>query len=356
MTPTPRNEESGDPAGSMQLSAFNRLPEAVVALDSEQRVRYVNDRARGLLGLDGDAVGKPLPDCVELTDEAGNDVAAYLLPVAARSGLAARLPEHVFRARLPDGRVRPVSVAARLSDGEVVLTFRHAGRRERLERARSDLIATVSHEIRSPLTSVKGFTRTMLAKWDRFSDEHKRHMLTTINADADRVTRLLNELLDVARIDAGRVQLHRLPVELDTVVARVVEKMRHHHEDRTIEFTVESEPPQVHADPDKVEQIVTNLVENALRYAPDSPVRVVVRAAGDEGHVIVSDEGPGIEADHIRTVFAKFSRGLAERRSGTGLGLYITKGLVEAHGGHVWVESTPGEGATFYVALPIARR
>ncbi|MDX1622349.1 MAG: HAMP domain-containing sensor histidine kinase [Nitriliruptorales bacterium] len=235
-----------------------------------------------------------------------------------------------------------------------VLTFRNAGRRERIDRARSDLVATVSHEIRSPLTSVKGFTRTMLTKWERFSDEQKRTMLETINLDADRVTRLLKELLDVSRIDAGRVELHREMIDVGPLAKNVVEKAQHRPDGtgRSITVSVATDLPAVYADPDKIEQVLTNLVENALKYAPDSPVEVGAEEDGDDVHLWVSDRGPGISPDQLRRVFEKFGRGRENRRSGTGLGLYITRGLVTAHGGRIWADSTEGEGSTFHVVLP----
>ncbi len=219
----------------------------------------------------------------------------------------------------------------------------------------SDLVATVSHEIRSPLTSVKGFTRTMLSKWDRFSDEQKRTMLETVNEDADRVTRLLTELLDVSRIDAGRVQLHRSSIDVGALVERVVDRARHRPEglQRTITSTLDDAVPRIHADPDKVEQMVTNLVDNALKYAPDGAVTVRLVRDGRDVELTVSDEGAGIPAEQRRFIFEKFGRGRGQRRAGTGLGLYITRGLARAHGGQVWCDSDDGEGATFHVRLPI---
>lgn len=169
------------------LDPLDALPEAVLVLDEERRLTHANDRVRPLLGLDDDAVGSVLGDVLVLLDESGR---ACPDPLPSR-GTGGRIAEQVLRVRLDDGRERPVAMAGRWRpEGGIVLTFRAAGRREAVDRARSDVVATVSHEIRSPLTSVKGFTRTMLAKWDRFSDEQKRTMLETINADADRVTRL----------------------------------------------------------------------------------------------------------------------------------------------------------------------
>ncbi len=337
---------------ALDLGALDLLPEATVLLDPAGTVVHVNRRAATLVGLDASAVGQPLTSVLDLRDESGAPAVGGLLASVLDRRVADRLAERLLRVQLPDGRLRPLSVAGQRWNDGAVLTFRHAGRRVQGDLARSDLVATVSHEIRSPLTSVKGFTRTLLARWDRFSDEQKQQMLATINEDADRVTRLLTELLDVSRIDTGRVQLQRSPTDLRHLVQRVVDKTRHDDEQPLVRATLPPELPLLQVDPDKIEQVLTNLVENALRHAPGSPVRVAVAERSDAVELVVVDDGPGIPADQLRSIFGKFSRGRGSRRSGTGLGLYITMGLVRAHGGRVWVESVPGQGAAFHVLLP----
>jgi signal transduction histidine kinase len=336
-------------AGRDSYAALDLVPEAVVLVGSDGAVQHINDRARTLLDLDDEALGSPIEDVLVLGDDAGTDVTNCLVPTSGP--LRERLPERVLRLRLASGAERPVAVSGRLGrDGSAVLTFRHAGRRERLDAVRSDLVATVSHEIRSPLTSVKGFTRTLLAKWERFSDEQKRQMLETINEDADRVTRLLTELLDVARIDAGRVRLERRMSALGAIAERVVEKVAHPTDEVPVTLVMPNGAvPDVYVDPDKIEQVLRNLLENALQHGRGAPVVVHLEETGEEVILSVTDEGPGISADFVGDVFGKFTRGGS---GGTGLGLYITKGLVEAHGGRVWVESTPGTGTSFRVALP----
>ncbi len=325
------------------------LPDAVVVVDDAGRVVARNDRARAVLGLADEHLGTRLDEACAIQDAAGR---AWSVP--ARGGdVATRLAEQLVYAHVR-GAWRPLAATGRWSDAGLVLSFRSAGRRERLDAVRGDVVATVSHEIRSPLTSVKGFTRTMLAKWERFSDEQKRTMLETIDADADRVTRLLGELLDVSRIDAGRVQLHRQPVDLGDIAAEVVAKARHRDLGGTREVTLEiaEDLPKVHADADKLEQVVTNLVENALHHAPDGDVHVEVRTGQGELHLVVTDDGPGVPADQQALVFQKFGRGRESRNGGTGLGLYITRGLVEAHGGEVWIDPGVTTGACFHVRLP----
>jgi signal transduction histidine kinase len=331
------------------VDTLDLLPEAAIVLDDDGLLVACNDRARTVLELDATHAGTPLGDLLALQDASGRTWA----PHQERSQVADRLPERLVYAEVRGSR-RPLSASGRWGRAGLLLTFRSAGRRERLDAVRGDVVATVSHEIRSPLTSVKGFTRTMLAKWERFSDDQKRAMLETIDADADRVTRLLGELLDVSRIDAGRVQLHRRPVDLGEIAAEVVDKARHRDigRDRDVALDVSGELPKVHGDPDKLEQVVTNLVENALTHAPGSRVRVTVAGNGTGVDLAVVDDGPGVPDDQHALVFQKFGRGRDSRSVGTGLGLYITRGLVEAHGGQVWIDPEPDQGACFKVRLP----
>jgi signal transduction histidine kinase len=234
----------------------------------------------------------------------------------------------------------------------VALCLRDTASRERLERNRSDLVATVAHELRSPLTSVKGFTATLLAKWDRFTDEQKKLMLNTVNTDADRVTRLLTELLDVSRIDAGRIQIRKQIIDLRATLHRVLAGKVAAGAAGADRFVVidEGELPEMWIDPDKIEQVLHNLVDNALRHGAGT-VTVVLRGTATGAEVSVADEGDGVPESNASRVFTKFWRG-ASRGNGTGLGLYIAKALIDAHGGTITVGRAPGGGAEFRFSLP----
>jgi len=234
------------------------------------------------------------------------------------------------------------------------ISLRDANRRARQERNRADLVSTVAHELRSPLTSVKGFTATLLAKWHRFNDDQKLVMLETVNADADRVTRLITELLDVSRIEAGRLEMRRQVVDVIEAVRRIIagRVAAGEAEDR---FRLEpaGELPEMWLDPDKVDQILGNLLENAVRHGAGTVTIVVEADTHKEGTVVsVRDEGEGIPPEAAQRVFRQFWRGHGQRRGGTGLGLYIVKGLVEAHGGTIAVRRAPSGGAEFRFTLP----
>ena len=214
----------------------------------------------------------------------------------------------------------------------------------------------MAHELRSPLTGVKGFVQALLNRWDKLNDDQKKLMLTTVSSDSDRLSRLIAELLDVARIDTGRLQLYPRPTDVATIVGRVVTSVQA----ATARPVVLEEPgdlPDVLADPDKLSQVVTNLVENAVRHG-DGTVRVHLEAvapgaaeAGAAVRVTVDDEGEGIPEELRRRVFTKFWKSGA--RGGSGLGMYIVGGLTRAHGGHVGITDAPGGGARVQVTWPV---
>lgn len=215
-----------------------------------------------------------------------------------------------------------------------------------------EVVSTVSHELRSPLTSVKGYTSLLLNRWERLNDEQKRMMLTQVNHDADRVTRLVTELLDISRLETGRLHLRRQRVDLAALAASVVEKVRLEYADLECEVAFPAEFPKVYADPDKVEQVLTNLVENAAKYASPAGMRVVGSVEAGEVAVAVHDRGAGIPAADLAHVFDKFFRRDHGRPTGSGLGLWISRGLVEAHGGRLSADSTEGDGSVFRFTLP----
>ncbi len=333
------------------------LPDGVVLAGADGRVTVISRVAMAMLGVPGDCVGQPLADVLTLRDQDGN---AWVASNRPYDGLTTRtaVPEQSWL--LPNGT--EVLVAAKIHRpalhqpvSEVAVTIRSGRGRARLDRERSDLVATVAHELRSPLTGVKGFVQALLNRWDRLNDEQKKLMLTTVSADADRLSRLIAELLDVARIDTGRLQLHPRPSDAGLLTRRIVDSISAGTA-RPISLDIDSELPDIHADPDKFTQVVTNLVENAVRHG-EGGVHVTLRplAPGDLGdqpgvRIIVSDEGTGIPSDMRRRVFTKFWTGGA--LGGSGLGLYIVGGLTKAHGGTVTIDDAPGGGARIAVAWP----
>ncbi|CAL9369346.1 ATP-binding protein [Streptomyces sp. enrichment culture] len=337
----------------------DELPDGLVVADADGRVVCFNAKAVRITDVPRErALGRRLEDALPLEDLKGNRWWPLTDPYG---GLATRTGQPERHLLLPGGR--EVLVAARYVRDEplgpvrrVVVTLRGTEARRRNERSHAELIATVAHELRSPLTSVRGFTRTLLAKWERFTDEQKRLILETVDADAHRVTRLISELLDISRIDSGRLEVRRQPVDIAAAVGRHVHGLtaRGLAPDRFF-VRVRRPLPDLWADPDKIDQILGNLLENAVRHGAGTVTIEVAPATTQDGEkgtaVTVSDEGPGIPEESMGRVFTRFWRG--STRGGTGLGLYIVKGLVEAHGGTITVGRAPAGGARFRFTLPV---
>lgn len=337
----------------LHKTAFDLLPDGLLIADDHGRTVVINPAGARILRRSVDEiVGRDYREVLPVSDSVGHDWWACTRPY---EGLAIRTGQPERRLMLPDERELYITASyiRRQPCGPVhqlVISFRSAADRERAERDRADLVSTVAHELRSPLTSVKGFTATLLNKWDRFNDEQRQLMLQTVNADADRVTRLISELLDVSRIDADRLELHKQVVDLPAAVARLVDGRVAAGEARDrFHLEVAGTLPEMWVDPDKFDQIMANLVDNAIRHGAGE-ICVGIESVADGASITVSDQGEGVAPDIRGLVFRRFWR--AGRRGGTGLGLYIVKGLVEAHGGDVSVTEAPGGGALFRLNLP----
>jgi PAS domain S-box-containing protein len=342
----------------LDKAAYDELPDGVLVADSEGRVALLNPAGERILGRSADeTIGRDYREVLPLVDAQGRDWWACTKPY---DGLASRVrqPERLLTLNQPGAADRDLLVTARyVRDDErrlrrLVVSMRDTAARSRSERSGSELVSTVAHELRSPLTSVKGFTATLLTKWDRFNDDQKKLMLQTVNSDADRVTRLISELLDVSRIEAGRLELRKQVVDIPAVIQRdfAARVAAGESPERFILHT-SGELPEMWVDPDKLAQVVGNLVENALRHGAGA-VTVTIGPSDSGGvEVTVADEGDGIPAEAVGRVFTKFWRGAAGR-GGTGLGLYIAKGIVDAHTGSIQAGQAPSGGALLRFSLP----
>jgi signal transduction histidine kinase len=356
------------------MACADELPDGLVIADHAGRVMVFNRAAARLTGLPvRAAIGADVERILPLRDADGRCWWACADPY---DGLSIRTRHPEMPLFLADGTELLVTVSYvraprgiarqqhRPAGGEVqrlVIMLRGAQQRARLERGRADLVSTVAHELRSPLTSVKGFTATLLAKWGRFTDDQKKVMLETVNADADRVTRLITELLDVSRIESGRMEIHRQLVSVPERVEKIVAgRVAAGDPADRYRLVISGRLPETWLDADKLDQILGNLIENAVRHGAGTVTVVVepleaagaraVRDAGEGIAVSVRDEGDGVAPELVPRIFRQFWR--AKRRGGAGLGLYIVKGLVEAHGGAITVQRAPEGGAEFRFTMP----
>jgi signal transduction histidine kinase len=227
---------------------------------------------------------------------------------------------------------------------------------QRLSRARDEILGVVSHDLRNPLSAISMCTRVLLEDPPE-NDSERRELLGAIDESAAWMNRLIQDLLDVTSIEAGRLSLERAPTDVIRVVEQATAMFTNAAHERGITFVVDiaEPPPLVHADAERLVQVLANLVGNALKFT-DGGGRVTVRVESDAAavHVAVIDSGVGIPAEHLPHLFDRYwqaRRGAKQR--GTGLGLAIARGIVEAHHGTISVMSAPGEGSTFVVHLPI---
>jgi signal transduction histidine kinase len=339
------------------------LPDAVLRVDADRRVTDANQACTELTGYPFDELeGNRLEDLLDPRGGDGKPLLEDGWHRSTRLRSVARIPEQEVRIRRANHGFMRATVTGRYErDGDgrltgAVLSLRDYGRRAHLAATGIEVVSTVSHELRSPLTSVKGYTSLLLNRWDRLADPQKRMMLEQVHHDADRVTRLVTELLDISRLETGRLVLRRQMVDLDAVAHAVVEHVQMEYPELEAEISFPAEFPSVYADPDKVEQVLTNLVENAAKYADPKGIRVSgeVGTGDEEGMVSVSvaDKGEGIPGSDLPRIFTKFFRRAETRPTGSGLGLWISRGLVEAHGGKLMADSTLGTGSTFRFTIP----
>ncbi|HZN14991.1 MAG TPA: ATP-binding protein [Acidimicrobiales bacterium] len=342
------------------MSVLDWLPDAVVQVDGDRRITAANPAAVALTGFGTEQlVGARLVDLLRPRTPEGVEVWANGWHASTKLGNVRGIPEQeitITRANGSDVKAFVTAAYERDGDGRVVgavLVLRSAT--TRLHRATSgiEIVSTVSHELRSPLTSVKGYTSLLLNRWDRLTDDQKRMMLEQVNHDADRVTRLITELLDISRLETGRLVLRRQMVDVASVATSVVEKLVMEYPDLDVALKFPDTLPRPYADPDKVEQVLSNLVENACKYGSPTGLLVTGELADRQVAVSVSDKGDGIATEDLPRVFDKFFRRAEGKPTGSGLGLWISRGLVEAHGGRLSATSIPGQGTTFRFTLPL---
>ena len=342
------------------MAGLDAIADPVVELDRDLRIAGVNPALVRLLGRsEEDLAGRPVVEILEWHDADGERADGSTWPApAGLPGTRTVVPQAAV-IKLPSGGRVPVVVAGTYQRDDsrrvsgAVLTLRPPPRGQQSQPSGIEIVSTVSHELRSPLTSVKGYTSLMLNRWERLADDQKRMMLEQVNHDADRVTRLITELLDISRLETGRLILRRQMVDLPRLAGSVVEKvtMEYPELDATTDFP--GAFPKVYADPDKIEQVLTNLVENACKYASPQGLHIDGTVGPEWVSVGVHDQGEGIPQSDLPKVFTKFFRRSVGRPTGSGLGLWISRGLVESHGGELRAESKEGQGSTFRFTLPL---
>jgi PAS domain S-box-containing protein len=330
------------------VAILANIADGIVAVDRDGRVVLWNAAAEQITGVpQEEAIGHTTTQVLQRDLESGIEAPAGQRLVSIMRGgedVWLSLSEAVMRDPLG-------AVAGR------IFAFRDISADRMVEQVKSDFVAAVSHELRTPLTSIYGFAETLLRQDIPFEDQDRRTFLSYIASESERLTEIVDQLLNVARLDAGDLQVELGRIDVASVVSEVVETVE--GANHRFEIDLPEEPLAAEADPDKVRQVFNILVENALRYSPrGGKVTVGARRNADRVEVRIVDEGMGIPAAEREWIFRKFYRAESAARdgaAGTGLGLFIAKELVNAMGGRIWVDSTEGEGSSFAFELPVAR-
>jgi signal transduction histidine kinase len=224
---------------------------------------------------------------------------------------------------------------------------------QRQMRLQDDFVSTISHELRTPLGFIKGYSTSLLREDTVWDEATRREFLNIIDEEADRLTRLIEDMLESARLQSKTLQFKFSPVRIDALLRDVATRINVHQPGLKITCDFQALPP-IRGDSTRLSQVFENLFSNAIKYAPDSEIVISMRATTDTIRITFADKGEGILEDYLPFVFERFYRVPGERTvTGTGLGLYICKQIVMAHHGNIWVESVLGEGATFIIELPI---
>lgn len=241
-----------------------------------------------------------------------------------------------------------------------VFTFRDVTERRATEILREELVSLVSHELRTPLTAIQGFAELLEEDYDKMTDANRRRALSVILLESRRLARLASDYLDLSRLESGKIPLSIVPVDVLDLFSRVRTLFAEHPSHPQFKLKIEHGAESLRADAEQVYRLLVNLSANAVKYTPPGG-QVTLSASPQHDAVVLSvaDEGPGISDEDRRQLFHKFFRAnddIARASQGTGLGLAICKGIVEAHGGEIWVESSPGSGARFCARIPFSRK
>ncbi len=342
---------------------LDTVADGICGLDRNGKVRFANPAAAQMLGTDSTVlIGKTLHDLLHSTDststifpgvEGALRRATQDLREAATSG-----EDTILRADGSSLRIE-YKLNCILEGGHLagsVLSFRDISERHALDRLKAEFISTVSHELRTPVTAIRGALGLVTADGNGQMDKKTANLIRIAHSNSERLVKLVNDILDLDRLGSGRERMNMRQVKLAEIINQVVDNMTPVAEAAGVQLLHNALKAEVVGDPDRLLQVVTNLVSNAVKFSPRSSAVSIQINAGDEGVTLsVVDPGRGIPSDKLETIFDRFQQvdsSDARQKGGSGLGLAISKAIVQQHSGRIWAESNPNGGSTFRVFLP----
>jgi two-component system phosphate regulon sensor histidine kinase PhoR len=334
-----------------QDTILNSMVEGLVLLDAQGRIRLANKAFLNLFGLTTDVRSRTILEALRLHEL--DDLVELLATGQRTDGFQIKISNPADRWLEVNGAAVIEGAGERRGS---ILVFHDLTRLKELESARTDFVANVSHELRTPLSLIKGYVETLIdgAKND---PEVAAKFLETINRNAERLRLLIEDLLTISELESGRVNLQLQTISLPIPVGNALTDFKSKAAERRIELVNEVPDIRVYADAARLEQVLGNLVDNAVKYGRVGG-KVTVSARSIDGELVevsVQDDGPGIPPDSLSRVFERFYRvdkARSREQGGTGLGLSIVKHIVHSHGGKVWATSEMGRGTVFYFTLP----
>ncbi|MEN8243073.1 MAG: ATP-binding protein, partial [Chloroflexota bacterium] len=352
---------------SRSTAMLEGVGDGVLVTDNQNVITLFNDAAENMLEINRDQiVGQPLDSFTGLFGNAAQSWMNTIHSWSRSEQPDQNLEMYSERIILEDGRVIAVHISPVSSRHEFLGTisiFRDITHQVEVDRLKSEFVATVSHELRTPMTPIKGYVEFLLMGGAGELNEQQLQFVNIIKSNLDRLSILVNDLLDVSRIEAGKVALSFQPIDLEETLDQVVQSILQQSKEEARPVEIKTKLPRklssVYGDTERLRQIINNLIDNAYKYAPEnSTITIKVTEKDQKIQVDVVDQGIGIFPDEQDKIFERFYRGenhLVMATAGTGLGLPIVKELVEMHGGELWVTSSgvPNEGSTFSFTLPV---
>lgn len=364
ITEKTRAEEALRTANRQVNTILESAGDGIVSLNPEGQITLINHAALEMLGYDSteELIGRDAHAVFHHSQADGTAIAIQDCHIhnSIAQLTTTRVSDEVFWRKNGTPFDAEYIACPQIDEGHPVGTtvvFQDVTERRALERMKDEFVSTVSHELRTPLTSVRAALGLIAGGALQARPEKTQQMLDVAIGNTDRLVSLVNDILDLERMSAGKMQLHRADVRIDELLQRAADLQHSNVQKSGIQFRIDAERVTVFADSDRILQTLTNLVSNAVKFsAAGAQIKLIARSTGaNEVLICVMDQGRGIPSDKLESIFERFQQvDASDSRlmGGTGLGLAICRSIVGQHGGRIWAESTPGDGASFYFTLP----
>ncbi|RLC61081.1 MAG: histidine kinase, partial [Chloroflexi bacterium] len=345
-------------------SILENSAEGIMSIDAKRRIRGFNAAMQAMTGYSREEVlGRECFRLLNLQDMEGRSLCNRQCPMLMNSEAGGAIFEQQGKIRTKDGQYIDVAMVysiIRSPEGKpinAVVNVRDISQLREIENLRETFLSMLGHELQTPLSIIKGYASTLSRNEGRWNKETLRQGLSVIEEESDRLGKVMNKLILASRMSTGTLTLNKEPLHLPSLASKVVRRLQAVTNIHTFEIDFVPDFPSVLAEPELMEEVLTNLVENAIKYSPEGG-RITISGRWDDNQVrvTVDDEGVGIPVREQERIFERFYRvdvEQARKVQGVGLGLYICKSIIEAHGGKIEVSSRPGKGSRFSFVLPL---